>query len=112
MHADVAQERLVSDARRSGTGQNLIKTEPKQQDWSTAQMVHCPSRRTFLKLLADPSYAPLEPYKFMALEIDLVPVSGDRVIPDPRWIVGAGLLVLFLALGWVRTARDRPVRLG
>ena len=65
-------------------------------------MVRYPSRRTFLKLLSDPSYGPLEPYKFMALEIDLVPVSGDKVIPDFRWIVGGGLLALFLAVGWAR----------
>ena len=27
----------------------------------------------------------------MALEIDLIPVSGDKVIPDARWIVrGSG----------------------
>jgi hypothetical protein len=45
-----------------------------------------PSRRTFLKLASDPSYAPIEPYKFMALEIDLVPVSGDMLVPDLRLI--------------------------
>ena len=86
-------------------GQNLIKTQPDQENWSTAQMVRYPSRRTFLRLLSDPSYAPLEPYKFMALEIDLVPVSGDTVIPDARWIVGGTLLALFLAVGWSRAAR-------
>jgi len=86
-------------------GQNLIKTQPEQEDWSTAQMVRYPSRRTFLKLLSDPSYAPLEPYKFMALEIDLVPVSGGKVIPDFRFLVGGGLLALFLAVGWARAAR-------
>ena len=86
-------------------GQNLIKTQENQEPWSTAQMVRYPSRRTFLQLLSDPSYGPLEPYKFMALEIDLVPVSGDRVIPDFRWIFGSALLVLFLAVGWKRPER-------
>ncbi len=86
-------------------GENLIKTLPDQPPWSTAQMVRYPSRRTFLKLLSDPWYARLEPYKFMALEIDLVPVSGDRQIPDARWIVGGALLALFLAVGWIRAAR-------
>jgi hypothetical protein len=86
-------------------GQNLIKTQPDQEDWSTAQMVRYPNRRTFLKLLSDPSYAPLEPYKFMALEIDLVPVSGDKVIPDARLIVGGALLTLFTAMGRRRAAR-------
>ena len=67
-------------------------------------MVRYPSRRTFLELLSHPSYAPLEPYKFMALEIDLVPVTGDKVIPDFRWIVGSGLLAIFLTVGWLRSA--------
>jgi hypothetical protein len=89
----------------SAQGPNLIKTQPEQDAWSTAQMVRYPSRRTFLKLLADPSYGPFEPYKFMALEIDLVPVSGDKVIPDARWIVGGSLLALFLAMGWRRAIR-------
>jgi hypothetical protein len=41
----------------------------------------------------------------MALEIDLVPVSGDRVIPDARWLVGSALLALFQAVGWRHAAR-------
>jgi hypothetical protein len=48
----------------------------------------------------------MEPYKFIALEIDLVPVSGDRVIPDLRFIVGPSLLALFLAVNWLRSARN------
>jgi hypothetical protein len=47
----------------------------------------------------------MEPYKFIALQIDLVPVSGDRLIPDLRLLVGGSLLVLFLAVNWLRTAR-------
>ena len=86
----------------SAQGENLIKTQPEQEPWSTAQMVRYPSRRTFLKLLSNPSYGPFEPYKFMALEIDLIPVSGEKVIPDARWIVGGGALALFLAVGWAR----------
>lgn len=86
-------------------GQSLMKTLPDQDPWSTAQMVRYRSRRAFLQLLADASYAPYEPYKFMALEIDLVPVSGDKVIPDARLIVGGSLLALFLAVGWSRAAR-------
>jgi hypothetical protein len=86
-------------------GDNLIKTVPDQAPWSQAKMVRYPSRRTFLRLLSDPSYAPLEPYKFMSMEIDLVAVSGDVQIPDPRWVVGGGLLALYLTLGWKRATR-------
>ncbi len=84
-------------------GQNLIKTLPDQDPWSAAKMVRYPSRRMFLQLLADPSYGPYEPYKFMSMEIDLVPVKAT-VIPDPRWLVGGTLLALYLAVGWKRAA--------
>jgi hypothetical protein len=88
-------------------GPSLITTEPDVADWSRALVVRCPSRRTFLRLLADPSYAPVEPYKRMALELDLVPLAGERVIPDLRWIVGGGLLAVYLGVGWSRAARRR-----
>jgi len=83
---------------------NLINIQP-EKDWGRVVVCRYPSRRTFLKLLCDPSYAPMEPYKFIALEIDLVPVSGEMVIPDLRVIVGASLLALFLAVNWFRAAR-------
>jgi hypothetical protein len=40
----------------------------------------------------------------MAMELDLVPVSGDKVIPDLRWVLGSGLIMVFLFVGWVRAA--------
>ena len=83
---------------------NLINIHP-EKDWGRVVVCRYPSRRTFLKLLCDPSYAPMEPYKFIALEIDLVPVSGEMVIPDLRLIVGGSLLALFLAVNWFRAAR-------
>ena len=89
-------------------GKNLIPVPPALDDWSRVAVVRYPSRRAFLSLLADPAYAPYEPYKFMALEIALVPISGDVVIPDLRWIVGGILTVLFLLVGWIRTARGKP----
>jgi hypothetical protein len=83
---------------------NLINIHP-EKEWGRVVVCRYPSRRAFLKLLSDPSYAPMEPYKFIATEIDLVPVSGSRLIPDLRLIVGGSLLVLFLAVNWFRTAR-------
>jgi hypothetical protein len=47
----------------------------------------------------------MEPYKYMALEIDLVPVSGDMVVPDLRLIIGGSLLILFLGVNLLRAAR-------
>lgn len=89
-------------------GQNLIETHRGDQPWSAAKVVRCPSRRIFLRLLSDPSYAPLEPYKLMSMELDLVAVSADQQIPDARWVVGGGFLALFLAAGWARAALRRP----
>jgi hypothetical protein len=35
----------------------------------------------------------------------LVPVSRDIVIPDLRWLIGGGFVVIFLLVGWIRAAR-------
>lgn len=82
-------------------GENLLSTQP-EKTWNRVVVCRYPSRRAFLNLLCDPSYGPMEPYKFIALEIDLVPVSGDRIIPDLRLIVGGSLVALFLAVNWLR----------
>jgi hypothetical protein len=81
--------------------ENLINMQP-ERTWGQVTVVRYPNRRTLLKLLSDPAYAPVEPYKFMALELDLVPVSGRIVIPDLRWLLGGGLMIIFLLVGWVR----------
>jgi hypothetical protein len=73
-----------------------------ERTWDNMTVVHYPSRRTFLKLISHPSYASLAPYKFMAVELDLVPVSSGTLVPDLRWLVGGGLVILFLLVGWLR----------
>jgi hypothetical protein len=62
---------------------------------------------TFPELLADPSYAPYEPHKVTAVEIDPMPVSGDTgiVIPDAPRLVGGTMLPHFTAAGWAAAAR-------
>jgi hypothetical protein len=80
---------------------NLINMQP-ERTWGNMTVVRYPSRRTFLKLISHPSYAPLAPYKFMAVELDLVPVSSGTLVPDLRWLVGGGLVILFLLVGWLR----------
>jgi hypothetical protein len=82
---------------------NLINMQP-ERTWGEAAVARYRNRRTFLKLLSDPSYARMEPYKFIALEIDLVPVSRKMVIPDLRLMVGVGLVVIFLLVGWINAA--------
>lgn len=82
---------------------NLINIQPERQ-WGEVVICRYPTRRTFLKLLADPKYGPKTPYKFMAVELDLVPVAARRIIPDLRFILGVSLLILFLAINWLRAA--------
>jgi hypothetical protein len=80
---------------------NLINMQP-ERTWENMTVVRYPSRRTFLKLISHPSYAPLAAYKFIAVELDLVPVSSGTIVPDLRWLVGGGLSIVFLLVVWVR----------
>jgi hypothetical protein len=77
---------------------------PPERTCDNMTVVRYPSRRTFLKLISHPSYAPLAPYKFIALELDLVPVSSGTVVPDLRWLVGGGFVIVFLLVEWIRPA--------
>jgi hypothetical protein len=81
--------------------ENLINMQP-ERTWDQVTVVRYRNRRTFLKLLSDPAYASVEAYKFMAMELDLVPVSGRIVIPDLRWLLGGSLIIIFLLVEWVR----------
>jgi hypothetical protein len=80
---------------------NLINMQP-ERTWGNMTVVRYPSRRTFLKLISHPTYAPLAPYKFIAVELDLVPVSSGTIVPDLRWLVGGGFVVVFLLVEWIR----------
>jgi hypothetical protein len=82
---------------------NLINMQP-ERIWGNMTVVRYLSRRTFLKLISHPTYAPLAPYKFIAIELDLVPVSSGTVVPDLRWVVGSGFAIVFLLVGWLRAA--------
>jgi hypothetical protein len=80
---------------------NLINMQP-ERTWGNMTVVRYPNRRTFLKLISHPTYAPLAPYKFIALDLDLVPVSRGTIVPDLRWLVGGGFVIVFLLVEWVR----------
>jgi hypothetical protein len=82
---------------------NLINIQPERR-WGNMTVVRYPSRRTFLKLISHPTYAPLAPYKFIAVDLDLVPVSGGMIVPDLRWLIGGGFIIVFLLVEWVRPA--------
>lgn len=92
----------------------MLDAAAELDTWSRVLLVRCPNRRAFLELLSHPAYAPMAPYKFMALEVAPVPVSAEALIPDLRPVVGALLLMAFLAVGWAKVARGRgsSLRLG
>ena len=80
---------------------NLINMEP-ERIWENMTVVRYPSRRTFLKLISHPSYARVAAYKFIAVELDLVPVSSRTIIPDLRWLVAGGFAIVFLLVALLR----------
>ena len=82
---------------------NLINMQP-ERTWGNMTVVRYPSRRTFLKLISHPTYAIVAAYKFIAVELDLAPVSSGTVVPDLRWLVGGGLAIIFLLTVLVRVA--------
>jgi hypothetical protein len=94
----------------STQGRDVLDASSELDDWSRVLVVRYRSRRAFLDLLTDPAYAPVMPYKLMALSVVLVPVSGELVLPDIRWLAGALLLALFLLAGWIRASKrsSRP----
>ena len=70
-------------------------------------VVRYPSRRAFFEVLTDPQWLKFAPYKLAALELALVPASGQVVIPDLRSVIGGACLIVFLGAGWVRAAREK-----
>lgn len=82
---------------------NLININP-ERTWGKVTVVRYPNRRTFLKLISHPAYAPLAPYKFIALELDLLPVPRGVLVPDVRWLVAGGFIIIFLLVGWIHLA--------
>lgn len=89
-------------------GRNVISSDsdaPELDNWSRILLVRYPNRRAFLQLIADPRYAPLEPYKAMALEFLLIPIPDVMLVPDPHVITGLVLLFIFTVVGWARARR-------
>jgi hypothetical protein len=89
------------------THSNLDGFDPAIDDWSRIAVVRYPSRRAFFELLSNPQWLKFAPYKIAALELALVPVSGQVIIPDLRWVIGSACLIVFLGTCWLRAARRR-----
>ena len=85
-------------------GKNILEHDPSLDDWSRLLLVRYPSRRAFMKLLTNPAYPEIEPYKMMALQVVLTPTAAQLVVPSVSLLAGGVLLVVFLAIGWARAA--------
>jgi hypothetical protein len=85
-------------------GKNLLEHDAALDDWSRLLLVRYPSRRAFVKLLTNPAYPEIEPYKLMALQVVLTPTTAELVVPSVPWLFAGVLLVVFLAIGWARAA--------
>jgi hypothetical protein len=86
-------------------GRDILDAPAALDDWNRVLVIRYRNRRAFLELLTDPAYGPVLPYKLMALQVVLVPVRGDLVVPDLRWLAAALGLMVFLGTGWLRAAR-------
>jgi catechol 2,3-dioxygenase-like lactoylglutathione lyase family enzyme/uncharacterized protein (DUF1330 family) len=72
--------------------------------WERVVVMRAPSRRAFIEFMADPAYGPTIPYKMAAMDVVLIPVDSQIVVPDLRWLLGGFLLIAFLFICWRRSA--------
>lgn len=91
---------------RSGEkpGSNLMVYEEELDNWNRILVVRYPCRRAFIELVTNSDYLKVMPYKLAALKVALVPIKGEAVIPELRWVVGGIGLVIFLLAGWIHAA--------
>ncbi|MEW6444385.1 MAG: hypothetical protein AB1640_25900 [bacterium] len=85
-------------------GKNVIGGGPGLDDWTNLGFIRYPQRRAFFELLTDAHYEEIGHLKWMGMEFILVPTSAEMAVPDLRLLVGGALLILFLGIGWLRSA--------
>src|SRR5262249_177858 len=85
-------------------GKNVVEHDPNLDNWSRLLLVRYPSRRAFMKLLTNPAYPEIEPYKIMPLPVELKPTKAQLVVPRVSLLAGGVLLAVFLTVGWARAA--------
>ncbi|MGJ8687428.1 MAG: hypothetical protein ACSHWQ_08105 [Spongiibacteraceae bacterium] len=84
---------------------NLAGFDPELDGWSEININRYTSRRSLLALLSSPEYMAVMPYKFAAMNLVTAPVTPRLAIPDPRFILGSVLLIVFLLVAWLRCAQ-------
>ena len=71
-------------------------------NWNRVGFARYPNRRGFFRLMADEEYGKQSAYKLMGAHTNLIPMTPQWVVPDLRLMTGLVLLILFLAIGWLR----------
>jgi hypothetical protein len=84
---------------------NISGFYPGFDEWTEININRYPSRRTILELFSDPTYLKVMPYKLVGLRLLTVPTSLRFQLPDLRLALGSLLLMIFMAVGWIRAAR-------
>jgi hypothetical protein len=84
-------------------GRNIFRADDSAAnvDWDRLGFARYPNRRSFMKLMATPEYGVQSAYKQMGAQVNMIPITPEWVIPDPRLIVGLLLLSLFFAIAWI-----------
>jgi len=104
------EQKILSTAVRSGAvpifggtveNANVMASEPADGRYDRVILMHYPSRRHFFRLFANPEYQKYAAYKYFAMDVELVPVKRDVVIPDIRFLAATVALVIFFAAGWL-----------
>jgi hypothetical protein len=88
-------------------GRNVARADDSaaNTNWDRVGFARYPNRRGFFRLMADPDYGKQSAYKLMGAHTNLIPMTPQWVVPDLRLITGLALLILFFAIGWLRTER-------
>ena len=97
-----------SSSRTSRTDRSsgaLVDAAGQVSDTDDVLVVRYPSRRAFLELISDAEYLPWSPYKMASVQLALLPLSANFLVPDPRLVAAAAFVALFLACGWWRSTR-------
>jgi len=96
----------------TASSSNLMAFDPAVDNWNSVliiryplSVIRYPSRAAFFELLTDPQYLKYLPYKVASLLVALSPMKGDLILPQLDWALGTGLLILFLAIAWIRALR-------
>ena len=86
---------------------NVAGFHPGFDEWTEININRYPSRRTILELFSDPIYLEVMPYKLVGLRLLTVPTDLRFQFPDLRLALGTLLLIVWMAVGWVRSTRRR-----